>query len=199
LNSCKNKVSTNPEPVVPTPFISPAGGTYKEPLVIIMSTNLDGADIRYTLDGTDPTRFSILYTEPLFLAEFTTIRARTFYGDYIASQAVESVYNFDIPIIPQFVFVEGGTFSPNNGSYSVTLSSFYMANYEVTQVEWADVMTGNLNEIPTTPIGSWGDPGVAAWFPMFYISWFDAIVYCNRRSIQEGFMPVYAKSDGTVQ
>ena len=93
---------------------------------------------------------------------------------------------------PDMVFVEGGTFSPDGGNYNVTLSPFYMAKYEVTQAEWASVMTGNNNNIPTTPSYFSGTNN-----PVEQVSWYDIMVYCNRRSIAENLTPVYAKGGET--
>ncbi|HEQ60530.1 MAG TPA: DUF2961 domain-containing protein, partial [Firmicutes bacterium] len=45
---------------------------------IILETATEGAEIRYTLDGTEPTLDSLLYREPIPLSETTTIQARAF-------------------------------------------------------------------------------------------------------------------------
>jgi formylglycine-generating enzyme required for sulfatase activity len=89
-----------------------------------------------------------------------------------------------------FVYIEGGTFtmgSPNDelnrGSdetqHQVTVSSFYMGAYEVTQAEWVAVMGSN-------PSYSAGDD-----LPVEQVSWYDAVAYCNARSVQRGLTPVY--------
>ena len=73
------------------------------------------------------------------------------------------------------------------------IKAFYMCDHEVTQAEWKAVMK-------TTPSPSDMAPtdGNADNNPVNYVSWYDAIVYCNRRSIQEGLTPCYNKSDSTV-
>ncbi len=45
---------------------------------IIMSTETEGAEIRYTTDGTEPTEESELYTAPIFITQNCTFRARTY-------------------------------------------------------------------------------------------------------------------------
>lgn len=95
------------------------------------------------------------------------------------------------------VYVEGGTFSPDYGNFTVTLSPFYVGKYEVTQSEWYEVMTGNNNNIFAVPNGPWGYPGIGENYPMYYVSWYDILVYCNRRSYMEGLTPVYAKNGET--
>jgi len=82
--------------------------------------------------------------------------------------------------IPEnFVFVEGGTF--HNGTSNVTLSSFYIDKYELTQAEYQAVMGVN-------PSAFSGYPNR----PVEQVSWFNAIEYCNRRSMLEGLTPCYS-------
>ncbi|MBN1970902.1 MAG: SUMF1/EgtB/PvdO family nonheme iron enzyme [Candidatus Delongbacteria bacterium] len=98
--------------------------------------------------------------------------------------------------IPGMIFVEGGTFQMGDHFgeglaselpvHDVTLSDFYIGKYEVTQEEWQTVMTGNTNGISTTPSNFLG-----LNLPVEQVSWYDVIVFCNRRSIQEGLMPCY--------
>jgi formylglycine-generating enzyme required for sulfatase activity len=80
------------------------------------------------------------------------------------------------------VFVQGGTFKNNKSNFAgrnVTLSNFYIGKYEVTQKEWEDVMGNN-------PSGFKGDQ-----LPVEMVSWYDAVEYCNQRSIKEGLKPHY--------
>jgi len=80
------------------------------------------------------------------------------------------------------VFVEGGTFTNTKSNYygkSVTIANFYISKYEVTQKEWTEVMGFN-------PSGFQGDN-----LPVETITWYDAVEYCNQRSIKEGLAPYY--------
>lgn len=80
------------------------------------------------------------------------------------------------------VYVKGGTFKSNGSNYtetSMTLADFYIGKYEVTQAEWANVMGSN-------PSAFKGDQ-----LPVEMVSWYDAVEYCNKRSIQEGLKPFY--------
>jgi formylglycine-generating enzyme required for sulfatase activity len=103
------------------------------------------------------------------------------------------------PGIPAgFVLIPGGTFtmgSPpdetdryvNEGpQHEVTVSSFYMAKYEVTQKEIFDEMGGwPGNGEPFSQRGKGDD------YPIYLISWYHAVDYCNRRSLREGMTPAY--------
>ena len=86
------------------------------------------------------------------------------------------------PMPENFILVEGGTF--NNGTSDVTISSFYIDKYELTQAGYQAVMGSN-------PASGYG---VGDTYPVYYVSWFNAIEYCNRRSMQEGLTPCYSYS-----
>ena len=85
------------------------------------------------------------------------------------------------PIPENFVFVEEGTF--NNGTSDVTVSSFYIDKYELTQAEYQAVMGVNPSYYTSVTNG-----------PVEQVSWFNAIEYCNRRSMQERLDPCYSYS-----
>ena len=51
-----------------------------ETLRIALSSDVPGAEIRYTLDGSDPTPSSPAYKDPIPLRETTTVKARAFVG-----------------------------------------------------------------------------------------------------------------------
>ncbi|MGZ7443001.1 formylglycine-generating enzyme family protein [Paenibacillus sp. TH7-28] len=80
------------------------------------------------------------------------------------------------------VFVKGGAFKNTKSNYygkDVTLSDFYIGKYEVTQKEWVEVMGSN----PSHFIGD--------NMPVEMVTWYDAVEYCNKRSIKEGLEPYY--------
>jgi formylglycine-generating enzyme required for sulfatase activity len=80
------------------------------------------------------------------------------------------------------VLVAGGTFKNVKSNYygkHVRVSSFYLGKYEVTQEEWVEVMGSNPSKF------------VGDNLPVEEISWYEAVEYCNRRSIKEGFEPYY--------
>ena len=58
--------------------ISPMGHELREPATITITTDIPGAEIRYTLDGSEPSRSARLYTAPFKLTEAATVKARAF-------------------------------------------------------------------------------------------------------------------------
>lgn len=61
-----------------TTVIRPHGGVLRGPTEVRISCDLPGAEIRYTLDGSEPTRDSRRYRKPFMLDRPVTVRARAF-------------------------------------------------------------------------------------------------------------------------
>jgi len=89
--------------------------------------------------------------------------------------------------------IQGGTFlmgSPENElgrhmtdespQHRVTVSSFFISRYPITQAEYQEIMGVNPSQHRNLPNN-----------PVEFVSWNMAIDYCNRRSIAEGLVPVY--------
>jgi len=93
--------------------------------------------------------------------------------------------------IPAGTFMMGSpSTEPNRGDnetqHSVRLTkSFYMGKYQVTQKQWVAVM-GSGEDRTKDAFGKGNN------YPVYYVSWYDAIVFCNKLSIKEGLNPVYS-------
>lgn len=71
--------------------------------------------------------------------------------------------------------------------------AFFICDHEVTQKEYKDIMGANPSKFKNNP-----DKGeIQENRPVERVSWFDAIEYCNKRSIKEGLMPCYKANDST--
>jgi formylglycine-generating enzyme required for sulfatase activity len=92
-----------------------------------------------------------------------------------------------------FVLIRGGSFVMGSHAHErgrgsgetphrVHVKAFYMSKYQVTQEEYEELMGDN----PSFFTGS--------NLPVETVTWFDAIEYCNRRSLREGLNPVYTIS-----
>ena len=74
------------------------------------------------------------------------------------------------------------------------IASFYMSDHEVTRGEYKAVMGSDPSTASAYDKDGnrlTGDDNVKN-NPVNYISWYDALVYCNTRSINEGLTPCYA-------
>jgi formylglycine-generating enzyme required for sulfatase activity len=102
----------------------------------------------------------------------------------------------------EMVHVEGGTFTmgctteqeqtgycldeSEKPVHNVTLRSFYIGKYEVTQAQWVAVMGSNPSNDKTDDQQ-----------PVEFITWLEALEFCNMLSEQVGLTPAYA-IDGTT-
>jgi len=109
---------------------------------------------------------------------------------------VQSVYS---QVQNPMIRIQGGTFlmgSPENEpgrnwtdegpQHQVTVSSFYIAKFPVTQAEYQNIMGSNPSHHRGLDL------------PVEQVSWMDAVNYCNRRSIAEGLTPVYTINGNNV-
>lgn len=110
-------ISANYTIVGPTVSISPNGGGITEVTNVTLSANADRSKIYYTLDGTDPSQTSTLYTVPIVITSNTTIKAIAIINSKLGDikTATYNVTNRLVNINPN-----GGSFVEN---VNVTLSS----------------------------------------------------------------------------
>ncbi len=103
--------------------------------------------------------------------------------------------------------VTGGTFSMGSSRgnddeipvHTVTVSSFHMGLYEVTQGEWESVMGATVVHQRDKVNPDWNLEAVGSNYPMYYINWFEAVEYCNRISLIAGLTPVYSGRGENIQ
>ena len=81
-------------PKTETPVPSPAGGYHGEPIVVSFG-NSRVTDVRFTLDGSTPTRASERYLGPIDLDSTTVLRARAYRDGFNPSDVVSSTYFID--------------------------------------------------------------------------------------------------------
>ena len=64
--------------VVSIPYTTQNVSLFTEPLAVALATTTSGAEIRYTLDGSDPTETSALYAAPVPVDRSLTLKAKGF-------------------------------------------------------------------------------------------------------------------------
>ena len=196
LSSCSEDTTTPPANTAPViSSITPDPATVGMGLtssVTCLASDPDSDPITYawsssagTVTGTGST---IIWTAPS-AAGSCTISCTVSDGQTTVNDSV-IIAVFE-PVIPgTMVTVPGGTFtmgdSYDEGAveerplHSVSLDSFRIGKYEVTQSEWAEFMDPAVYDI-----GS-GDN-----YPVYSVSWFEIIMYCNLKSMDEGLTPCY--------
>jgi len=95
----------------------------------------------------------------------------------------------------EMVYIEGGTFAmgtpeseekreSDEKQHKITVSSFWMGKYEVTQKQYKKVMGSN----PSYFTGTGQD---LSNLPVENVTWYDAVEFCNKLSEKNGLEPYY--------
>ena len=126
---------------VATPVFSPGEDIYTSPQEVTITCATEGAAIYYTLDETDPTVNSTLYTGPIHISEDTEIRAIAVKEGMNNSAIASAIYLFE-----EAVNVETPTFNYESGEYAHELTDVQMA----CATEGATIYYTLDNSTPTT-------------------------------------------------
>ncbi len=164
------------------PALSPLGGSFATAQIVSITCPTPSAKIYYTLDGSEPTEESLLYTQALSIISNTIVRAKAYRDGWDPSAKVIAAYHIQVP--DQMVLVSAGTF--HNGVANVTLTPYYISKYEVTQFDWYMVIGTDPSFYPIEP------EGVFATLPVESVTWMEAIAYCNLKSLSDGYTPCYS-------
>lgn len=84
--------------MVEMPVVTPNSGNYISEQTVSMTCATEDAEIRYTLDGTEPTATSTLYTAPFTVNTTTTIKAKGFKENFEASNIASVTLNFPVEV-----------------------------------------------------------------------------------------------------
>jgi formylglycine-generating enzyme required for sulfatase activity len=106
----------------------------------------------------------------------------------------------------EMIFVEGGTFTMGNTdgagneneypAHEVTLKSFNIGKYEITQGQWKAVMGTDIKQMRNKVDPNHALRGKGDNYPMYYISWDDAqefIVKLNQKTGKSYRLPTEAE------
>jgi hypothetical protein len=73
-------------------YVEPDGGIYREPIEVKIFSRTQGATIRYTLDGSDPTEESSIYTQPIKIYKDTDLKVKAFKEGMVPSTTMLARY-----------------------------------------------------------------------------------------------------------
>ena len=125
--------------------------------------------------------------------------------------AIAQTLSAQASIPPDMAFIQGGTFSmgctieqapncnPDENLDEVTLTDFYIGRYEITQGQWESVMGYTQAQMRDLCCPNNTLYGLSSTNPIYYVSWYDVIVFCNRLSEQQGYTPCYYSDLGYTQ
>ena len=113
-------------PKVSTPVFSPEAGSYEEQILVTISSDTDETNIYYTLNGSDPTQSSHLYSEPILLNQDTTLKARGYKTDWLPSDIAigdyEIVSSIEDPLEPLVTKLHNAIPNPFNPDTTIKFS-----------------------------------------------------------------------------
>jgi formylglycine-generating enzyme required for sulfatase activity len=185
--------------------VPPGGSELKSGSRVTLSTPEPGASIYYTLDGTEPSANSALYTASssfIFIHGNTVIKAVAVKEGVHNSLVLEALYTLGSV---EMIGIQGRTITGSGSAgvfiegRTVTLDSFKIAKHETTYELWHRVKTwsGPRGYRFAQPgrAGTYGIDGalptVGGDQPVVAITWADAIAWCNALSEYTGKEPVY--------
>ena len=118
---------------------------------------------------------------------------------FFASQYYVNAQDLRHPAEPEMVFVEGGTFmmgcTEEQGSdcrnderpaHSVTVSSFYIGKYPVTQGQWTAIMGTTISQQRDLAGVNQAIRGESDNHPMYYVSWEETQEFVRRLNDSTG-------------
>ena len=161
------------------------------------------------ITGATSSNYVVPMTHPLgtyyyFCEVSATSGATTVRSSIVRVGVISSITPIEMVQVPGGSFELGRELNSAVGGSDVTpvstvnISGFYMGKYQVTQEQYLAVMGG------TNPSGFHGGSGrepasgeVQERRPVENVSWYDALVFCNRLSIMEGLTPAYRISGST--
>ena len=100
-----------------------------------------------------------------------------------------------ILVTNEMIYINGGTFEMGDfldanedelPVHSVSIGDYYIGATEVTQYQWEQYIE------PVTYYY-----GTADYYPIYALSWYKVLKYCNLRSISEGLTPCYTINNST--
>jgi formylglycine-generating enzyme required for sulfatase activity len=125
-------------------------------------------------------------------------------ADWNQQVSTQTKFRLSVTDVPAgFSLIPAGSFTMGNSvaadtditnalTHTVTVSAFYMAQNLVTKAEWDAVRTWGLANGYTDLVAGLGK---ASNHPVQSITWYQMVKWCNARSQQGGFVPVYYTND----
>ena len=139
--------------------------------------------------------FDYWYTDIGFTTPYnfnTAVKSNiTLYAKWVSQTDINAMAGKNMVFVPGGSFVLGKELNPGVGGNdvtpvtNVTVSGFYMDKYEVTQSQYQAVMETNPSSFTTSPEGN------LSQLPVETVSWYNAIVFCNRLSTAEHLTLAY--------
>jgi len=93
----------------------------------------------------------------------------------------------DMILVSGGTFQMGDTWGDGSGNekpvHTVTVDSFYISKYEITQPQYSEITGSNPSHFK------------GEYLPVDMVSWIDAVMFCNQLSVRKGLTPCYTITD----
>jgi nucleoid-associated protein YgaU len=103
LSLCLLNCPTAPKPPensVTAPVFSPLGGSFTQAVTVEIKSGTEGAEIRYTTDGTDPSStVGTVYSAPVKIEKTTSLAAIAYMKDWLDSPVSKSNYEIKAAVV----------------------------------------------------------------------------------------------------
>ena len=147
---------------VEDPVLSPASCSFYPSTNVTLTCATEGAVVRYTTDGSDPTEESEIYTGPITVTDDTIVKARAYKSGLYPSAFVSGSYAYDIvrggprgdfynrPI--EISGASGGHVISDNSSYTLESgeaehtfgTTYYSTQYRTSWYRWTAPGSGRM-------------------------------------------------------
>jgi formylglycine-generating enzyme required for sulfatase activity len=194
-NKTSAPVVVSPATLSGTITISPNSGVTVNTQLTATYSGSESVTYQWQKDGTNISGATSNKYTPTEAGNYTVTVSLTGYNNKTSAPVVVSAGPVTSPTGIVMVPIPAGTFimgspesEPNRESdetqHSVTLSAFSMSKYQVTQAQYQAVIGASEDRTTETY-------GKGANYPIYYVNWYDAIVFCNKLSMMENLNPVY--------
>jgi formylglycine-generating enzyme len=132
---------------------------------------------------------------------------KTLYAKWVSNEKITQMEAKNIKWIAGGTFLMGSPaneperISDEGPQHPVTLNGFFMSKFQVTQAQWETVMGRTIAQIQAdatvNEFNAVLDYGRGPNYPIYYINWYDMLVFCNKLSVMEGLSPAYSINGST--
>lgn len=150
----------------------------------------------YIYDDVTPASNEIVYTVPTDLVSGSYRIYLTFEYEGITKTIIRNlnISSAGFPVILGGTFNSSTTLSDSSvfiANRNLTIPQLIASDHEVTQGEYGQFMTyygADTNSISWSPSSY---HGLGSDYPAYFVNWYEAIMYCNLKSIADNLTPAY--------
>lgn len=146
-------------PMTANPAITPNGGSYSSAPLVTISTTTPGSVVYYTLDGSEPTGSSTLYTVPFIVGSTCTLKCIAVAPGFAPSAVVSAAFTITTPKVGTPVFSPVAGTYPTSQIVTITATNAEYIRYTTdgsTPTGSSPLYSGALTISATTPLQAKG-------------------------------------------